>query len=197
MDSLTILAIIVLVIAILILIHYYLKSTNNKVYADMHTKASGLTSKVGTEEYINNFSDKMNNMGKKVKNQVQDNNNTDKMSSKINQFLDEQSEQVIADWDLTTHKDLDSVIERYENLEKDLDNYKSSNDKRVTTLEENFDTLEEKINKIDITLNNDSEEENKKSKVKNDKIEKQSKDNIKINDNISFTQSLRNEGLID
>ena len=35
------------------------------------------------------------------------------ISKKISQFIDEQSEQVITDWDLATHKDLDSVLERF------------------------------------------------------------------------------------
>ncbi|WP_455645718.1 hypothetical protein [Methanosphaera sp.] len=153
MDAASILAIIILIIAILILVFYYLQSTNNPVYRDMYNRAECLSERVGQEEYVANFAETVNKYGDKLKDRVQDEEEeyiaarTDAMSKKISQFINEQSEQVIEDWNLTTQDDLDIVIEKYDALEKDLNEYKEVNDKRV-------DSLEERVNKIDEQLKN-------------------------------------------
>ncbi|MBE6485866.1 MAG: hypothetical protein E7Z85_03370 [Methanosphaera stadtmanae] len=152
MEPATTLAIIILVVAILILLYYYLESTNNPVYQDIHARASGFSTRVGQEEYISNIAERVNGFSDKFKDRIQDDeeehvSKTDIMSKKITQFIDEQSEQVIEDWDLATHKDLDSVIEKYESLQLELDSYKESNDTRVSD-------LEERVNKIDEELKN-------------------------------------------
>lgn len=152
MEPATTLAIIILVVAILILLYYYLESTNNPVYQDIHDRASGFSSRVGQEEYITNITDRVNEFSDKFKDRVQDDkeehvSKTDIMSKKITQFIDEQSEQVIEDWDLATKKDLDSILEKYENLQLELNSYKETNDTRVSD-------LEERVNKIDEELKN-------------------------------------------
>lgn len=155
MEAATILAIVILIIALLIIFYYYLQATNNKVYQNIHAQAAGISTRVGQEEYISNISDKMNDFGDKIKDRIQDEDDvehiskTDIISKKINQFIDEQSEQVITDWDLVTHKDLDSVIEKYDLLKDELDDYKQSNDKRVDTLESRLDKIDENINEIE------------------------------------------------
>ncbi len=151
MDSATILAIIILVIAILILIYYYLQSTNNPIYQNIHAQAAGFSSRVGQEEYVANISDKLSDFSGKVKDRVQDDeendhvSKTDLISKKIDQFINEQSEQVINDWDLATHKDLNDIMKQFDILEKDLNDYKENNDNRV-------DILEERLNRIDEEL---------------------------------------------
>lgn len=157
MEAATILAIVILIIALLIIFYYYLQTTNNKVYQNIHAQAAGISTRVGQEEYISNISDKMNDFGDKIKDRIQDEDKddeehiskTDIISKKIDQFIDEQSEQVITDWDLVTHKDLDSVIEKYDLLKDELDDYKQNNDKRVDTLESRLDKIDEKINEIE------------------------------------------------
>jgi predicted nucleic acid-binding Zn-ribbon protein len=151
MEAATTLAVIILIVAILILIYYYLQATNNPVYQDIHEQAEGFTARVSQEEYISNISDKMSDISGKFKDRVQDEDDgehvskTDLMSKKISQFIDEQSEHVINDWDLATNKDIDSLLEKYESIESNLNEYKQSNDKRV-------DSLEERVNRIDEEL---------------------------------------------
>lgn len=154
MESATILAIIILVIAIVILIFYYLQATNNPVYANLQAQATSFSTRVGQEEYISNISDKMNDVSGKFKDRIQDEDEedrvsrTDMISKKISQFIDEQSEQVIEDWDLATNKDIDSVIEKYTQIESDLNDYKESNDERVSSLEDRVNKLDEEIEKL-------------------------------------------------
>ena len=137
MEAASILAIIILIIAILIMIYYYLQITNNQIYQNIHSQATGISSRVGQEEYFTNITDKMNDFSGKIKDRIQDEEDeehiskADVISNKIDQFIDEQSEQVIADWDLVTHKDLDSIIEKYDSIEKDLNQYKQDNNNRV------------------------------------------------------------------
>ncbi len=153
MEPATTLAIIVLVVAILILLYYYLESTNNPVYQNMHERASGFSTRVAQEEYVSNLAVKVNEFSDRFKDRVQDDeeehvSKTDMMSKKISQFIDEQSEQVIEDWDLATNKDLDVVLEKYENLKVDLESYKESNDSRVSDLEERVDRIDEELKKF-------------------------------------------------
>jgi uncharacterized protein YpmB len=154
MEPATTLAIIILIIAILILVYYYLESTKNPIYENIHNQASDLSARVTQEEYIANISDKVNDFSGKFKDRVQDDeeedhvSKTDMMSKKISQFIDEQSEQVIEDWDLATHKDIDSVLERYNNLQEELNTYKEDNDTRVSDLEERVDRIDEELKKL-------------------------------------------------
>lgn len=154
MDSATILAIIILVVAIVILIFYYLQATNNPIYNNLHAQASTFSTRVGQEEYISNISDKVSDVSGKFKDRIQDDDDeehvsrTDMISKRISQFIDEQSEQVIEDWDLATNKDIDSVIEKYNQIESDLNNYKESNDERVASLEERVNKIDEDLEKL-------------------------------------------------
>ncbi|HIJ15010.1 MAG TPA: hypothetical protein HA277_01230 [Methanosphaera sp.] len=153
MEPATTLAIIILVVAILILLYYYLESTKNPVYQDIHERASGLSQRVGQEEYISNITGKVNEFSDKFKDRVQDDeedhvSKTDIMSKKISQFIDEQSEQVIEDWDLATNKDLDKVLEKYETLKTDLYTYQETNDTRVSDLEERVDKIDEELKQL-------------------------------------------------
>ncbi len=151
MEPASTLAIIILVIAILILVYYYLQSTKNPIYENIHSRAEGFSTRVSQEEYVSNLSDKVNDFSGKIKDRVQDDDEeervskTDVISNKISQFIDEQSEQVIEDWDLATHKDLDSVIERYDALKDDLEAYKESNDSRVTDLENRVEKIDQEL----------------------------------------------------
>ena len=153
MDSASILAIIILVLAILILVYYYLQSTNNPVYQNIHAQASGLSTRVAQEEYVSNISDKVNDLGDKVKSSMQsdDENHvskTDMVTKKIDQFFDEQSEQIIEDWNLVTKDDFNVLTERFESLNDDFSSYREDNDKRVLTLEQRVDQIDKELKKI-------------------------------------------------
>lgn len=153
MEPASTLAIIILVVAILILVYYYLQATNNPVYQNIHTQAADFSTRVAQEEYFSNISGKVNEFSDKFKDRVQDDEDeihiskTDAMSKKITQFIDEQSEQVIEDWNLVTHTDLDNIIERYDALNDDLSSYKENNDLRVFELEKRVDKISEELNK--------------------------------------------------
>lgn len=183
MDSATTLAIIILIIALIILIYYYLQSINHPVYQNINKQASDLSSRIAKEEYVANFSNRVNDLTHKDKDQKDDDKDhvskTDIISKKIDQFINEQSEQVINDWNLVTHKDLDDVISKFDLLEDDLDNYKKSNDSRVKTLEEKVETINQNLKDVKIDELLDEYKVNEEIKdIKNESSKKDSTNKI-------------------
>lgn len=153
MDPATTLAIIILIIALIILIYYYLQSINHPVYQNINKQAADLSSKIAQEEYVANFSNRVNDLTHKNKDHDDEKDHvskTDVISKKIDQFINEQSEQVISDWNLVTHKDLDEVVEKFNLFEDDFDEYKKSNDSRVKTLEEKVETINQNLKDVKI-----------------------------------------------
>ena len=157
METATTLAIIILFIAVLILIYYYLQATNHLLYQKIHMKASDISTKIEQEEHVSDLSGKFSDFSEKVKDKVQDDDaddeerisKTDQISNKIDQFINEQSEQVIEDWDLATNKDLDEIIDKFNLFEDDFNSYKKSNDLRVEDLEKRVNSIDDKINDIE------------------------------------------------
>ncbi len=167
MEAASILALIILVIALLILIYYYLQITNNPIYQNVHAQATGFSSRVSEDEYIMDLSDRVNDLSELIKDRVQDDefeedneSKSDVISTRISQFIDEQSEQLIADWDIVTHSDLDDVVERYNSIEEDLNEYKTDNNTRIEKIEDDITDLKERLDKIDVKLADDQETDN-------------------------------------
>lgn len=74
---------------------------------------------------------------------------TDNLSHRIDIFLNEQSDQLIADWDLATKKDLTVLEKRFkvvsmdiETLEKRFNEYSSTTNKKLKNIEERLEKLE-------------------------------------------------------
>lgn len=152
MESATVLAIIILIIALLILIYYYLQSVNHPVYQRMQAQATGISHRIAHEEYVSDLFEKIRD---KMQDQNKDDNEehtskTDMMSKKIDHFINDQSEQIISDWNLATHKDLDEILDKLGVIEDDFRNYKESNDKRVESLEERVDRINSELKEIKV-----------------------------------------------
>ena len=73
---------------------------------------------------------------------------TDMVTKKIDQFFNEQSEQIIEDWNLVTKDDFNGLTERLESLNDDFSTYREDNDKRVLTLEQRVDQIDKELEKI-------------------------------------------------
>mgnify|MGYP001037687753 CR=1 FL=1 len=72
-------------------------------------------------------------MGEKIKGKVSVPISTDNLSHRIDLFLNEQSDQLIEDWDLATKKDLSALEKRFkvvstdiESLEKRFNKYRGA-----------------------------------------------------------------------
>nr|WP_243686798.1 hypothetical protein [Methanobacterium formicicum] len=103
---------------------------------------------------------KLPGWAKKIKGKVSVPISTDNLSHRIDLFLNEQSDQLIEDWDLATKKDLSALEKRFkvvstdiESLEKRFNQYRGATNKKLENIEERLEKLEnpeEKPKKIKV-----------------------------------------------
>jgi hypothetical protein len=116
---------------------------------------SGVSEKVsGVGERINvsGVSEKVSGVGKSLKGRVKDVPiSTDALSGKIDQFLDEKSDQLIKDWELATKKDTKELEKKYNKVTRDLgdlerrfNEYRGHSNTKFENIEKRLSALEEK-----------------------------------------------------
>jgi len=113
---------------------------------------SGVSEKVsGVGEKINvsGVSEKMSGMGERLRGKVSVPISTDTLSSRIDLFLNEQSDQLIKDWDLATKKDLSDLESRFnvvslnfDTLEKRFNEYRGATNSKLENIEKRLEKLE-------------------------------------------------------
>ncbi len=154
MDVIELLAIIILVIAIVFLVYYYIQSANDgniniKEVLNFSPKKDNASSLVDEELQ------EKKSMGDKIKYTFKDidksySNTTDAFSKRLDSFLDERSEELIESWSLVTTDDLSSLEERYttacdsiDALEKRFSEYTNTTDAKIEDLDKRLKALEE------------------------------------------------------
>jgi len=122
----------------------------------MGEKATGMGDRVrstvsGASEKItgSGVSEKVSGVSEKLKGSVKGATSTDSLSNKIDLFLDDKSDQLIKDWELTTKDDILDIEKRYTKVSRDLDTldsrfneYRGSTNKKLKKIEERLDKLE-------------------------------------------------------
>ena len=112
---------------------------------------SGATEKVTIEgSMIGGVSEKMAGVSEKIKGTVKGvPKSTDVLSSKIELFLDDKSDQLIKDWELATKNDVINLEKRYSKVSRDLgeldsrfNEYRGFTNKKLKKIEERLDNLE-------------------------------------------------------
>ena len=112
---------------------------------------SGAGEKVTIEgSMIGGVSEKMAGMGEKIKGTVKGvPKSTDVLSSKIELFLDDKSDQLIKDWELATKNDVIDIEKRYSKVSRDLgeldgrfNEYRGYTNKKLKKIEERLENLE-------------------------------------------------------
>ncbi len=118
-------------------------NVNGKVSGD------GSMSGMGEKLNVSGVSEKVSGMSEKIKGKVSVPISTDNLSHRIDLFLNEQSDQLIEDWDLATKKDLSQLEKRFnvvsldiETLEKRFNDYRDTTNKKLETIEERLEKLE-------------------------------------------------------
>ena len=93
------------------------------------------------------MSERMVGMGEKIKGKVPI--STDLLSNRIETFLNEQSDQLIKDWDLATKSDLSQLENRFNKvsrdvgeLEKRFNEYRGYTNKKLDHIEKRLSKLE-------------------------------------------------------
>lgn len=180
MNALEAIAIIILVCAIIVLLYYYLQDTRGlsinmkpkttetrsrtlKVdeglsYTQDTIKKTGekvtsSASKTIEGKTMSGMSGKMAGMSEKIRGKVKEVPiSTDLLSNRIETFLNEQSDQLIKDWELATKTDLNKLETRFEevstnvnDLEKRFKEHRSKTDKKLSDIEERLSKLEKPV----------------------------------------------------
>ncbi len=119
--------------------------------SNLGEKVSGerSVSEMGERINVSGVSEKVSGMGEKLKGRVNVPISTDNLSQRIDIFLNEQSDQLIEDWDLATKKDLATLEKRFkvvstdiETLEKRFNKYSATTNKKLASIEERLEKLE-------------------------------------------------------
>lgn len=176
MTALELFAILVLAGAVIVILFYYLRdrsisldtmrtdATNlgetvrtgatdlgGKVKGESHMQGMGeKVSGVGEKINVSGVSDKVSGVGKSLKGKVKEVPiSTDLLSGKIDQFLDEKSDQLIKDWELATKKDTGALEKKYNKVTTDLNDlerrfneYRGHANKKFEHIEKRLTALE-------------------------------------------------------
>ncbi|WP_405305547.1 hypothetical protein [Methanobrevibacter sp.] len=169
MEAMEVVAVIILVVAIAVLVYYYLLNspgTMDKLRSYVPTSADAHMDEVlsGSSDYPDLSKDgssgKGNSMGKRIKVKLSDIDmsslNTDAFSNKIDAFLDAKSEELIKDWSLATTDDLEDLQTKFsettsnvDNLEKDFNEFKKSSEEFQKSTEEKLNDLDKRIESLE------------------------------------------------
>ncbi len=168
MTPLELFAILVLAGAIIVLLYYYLKeidSTSSEGFkssiAQMSNRVSEGISEAGerfqaTDEGNNDakkygVSERVSEMGERLRGRVKEVPiSTDILSGRIDEFMHDQSDQLIKDWSLATKSDLDELENRYDKVSRDVDDltkrfdeFRNHANKKFEHIEHRLEALEE------------------------------------------------------
>ncbi|HPU37242.1 MAG: hypothetical protein H5T40_03135 [Methanobacteriales archaeon] len=152
MSALELLAILILAGAIIVLLYYYLIESGNvktRLRSRVYNMGGKLTEEEGgrmsVSEKVSDVSDRIIHKVKEVP------ISTDIISSKIDAFLEEKSDELIKDWELATKDDiktlqsrLDLVSRNISELEQRFNEYRGYTNKKLESLDKRLKKLEDK-----------------------------------------------------
>jgi predicted RNase H-like nuclease (RuvC/YqgF family) len=114
--------------------------------SEVSEKVSGMGEKMN----VSGVSEKVSGVGKSLKGKVKEVPiSTDVLSGKIDQFLDEKSDQLIKDWELATKKDINQLEKKFNkvttnihDLERRFNEYRGHSNKKFENIEKRLTALE-------------------------------------------------------
>jgi hypothetical protein len=116
--------------------------------SEVSEKVSG----VGEKITISGVGERVSDVGKSLRGKVKEVPiSTDALSGKIDQFLEEKSDQLIKDWELATKKDIGEMEKKYSKVSRDLgdlerrfNEYRGHTNKKFEHIEKRITVLEDK-----------------------------------------------------
>ena len=174
MDPLQLFAILVLAGAIIVLIYYYIQEMNRTGSAGFDSVKSSVSNigkgisdagnrvsegisqqysnpNVEAEDKKQGISERVSGMGESLKGRVKGVPiSTDVFSARIDDFLNEQSDQLIKDWELATKSDVGELEKKYSKIARDIDDlekrfneYRGHANKKFEHIDQRLSALEE------------------------------------------------------
>lgn len=165
MGPLELFAILVLAGAIIVLLYYYIlemRGTGGTGFDGVKSSISDVGSRVseGISGQYNNqnsggermagVSGRVSEMGERLRGKVKEVPiSTDVLSGRIDEFLNEQSDQLIKDWELATKSDVGELEKKYNKVARDIDDlekrfkeYRGHANKKFESIEKRLTVLE-------------------------------------------------------
>jgi predicted nucleic acid-binding Zn-ribbon protein len=121
------------------------------------TVVSGVGEKVSSSDegsVVDSVGEKVSGLGEKIKGTVKSvpksaSKSTDDLSLRIDDYLDEKSNQLIVDWELATNNDIENIEKKYTKVTQDLstldsnfNEYREDTNKKIKKIEERLEKLE-------------------------------------------------------
>lgn len=167
MEPLELFAILVLAGAIVVLLYYYLREINKTGNTSFDTVKSSISdagarfseginqqynSQSSKGERMSGVSERVSEMSEKLKGKVRDVPiSTDVLSGRIDEFLNDQSDQLIKDWELATKTDINALEKRYNKVSRDVDGLAKRFDEFRNHANKKFEYIEERLEKLEET----------------------------------------------
>ena len=157
MDPVSLLAILVLAGAIVVLIYYYLVNSSDVDMSTYKAQMHGLGDYIGgnesvhvASEKVSGVGEKVSDMGDKIRGKVRDVPiSADVLSSRIDAFLDEKSDELIKDWELATKNDITSLDERMKANTQQIDDLEKRFNEYCNYTNEKLDSFDERLKKLE------------------------------------------------
>ncbi len=167
MEPLEIFAILVLAGAIIVLLYYYLQQMDRGVSSNgFRSGISQMSARVsegvseagerfqtageGREGKMSGVSGRVSEMSEKLKGKVKDVPiSTDVLSGRIDEFLNDQSDQLIKDWELATKTDVSNLEKRYNKVSRDIDDLTKRFDEFRNHANKKFEHIEERLENLE------------------------------------------------
>ena len=172
MDALEIIAVIILIVAIAVLVYYYLLNspttmdrlrgyvpTSADAHMDEILGRSGDSGYDLSKEEIPDEKEESESMGKRIKIKLSDLDSaisTDAFSNKIDAFLDEKSDELIKNWSLATTNDLEELQTKFsqttsdvDKLDKDFKEFRKTSEEFQKATESRLDDLDKRIESLE------------------------------------------------
>ena len=164
MGPLELFAILVLAGAIIVLLYYYIQETRGASLVGVRSSISEMGNKVSGGIYQNNtqteqtpegekkmpgMSERVSEMSERLKGKVTVPISTDGLSARIDEFLDEQSDRLIKDWELATKSDVNTLEKKYDKVSRDIDDLEKRFNEYRGHANKKFEHIEERLRKLE------------------------------------------------
>ena len=164
MGPLELFAILVLAGAIIVLLYYYLQETKNASLVGVRSSISQVGSKVSEGMHMNSnttsetpegdkkmsgVSERVSEMSEMLKGKVNVPISTDSLSGRIDEFLDEQSDRLIKDWELATKSDVSTLEKKYGKVSREIDDLERRFNEYRGHANKKFEHIEDRLSKLE------------------------------------------------
>ncbi len=174
MGPLELFAILVLAGAIIVLLYYYIQETKGASLVNVRSSLSEMGNKVSEGIYQNStrnqtpegekrmsgVSERVSEMSERLRGKVTVPISTDGLSGRIDEFLEEQSDRLIKDWELATKSDVNELEKKYSKVSRDIDDLEKRFNEYRGHANKKFEHIEKRLKKLeDVTLESEEKTE--------------------------------------